>query len=598
MQLAFFIQRRKALRKTPRCIRGITIVKAGGDLSHSRLKGAISPDEILGPRLPHGKEQHGTFLEIDPREGFSVRNFQIQACKIARLSDIIIYADDETDRAEVVQLARRIARAQQAQRSECRDGDPPVFGTFVVSDSFRVFETKHPSMIAIDRHGDLTEHVSDFFHRERLEMCDMSAPSEIAPNVFLGPTPDWLANPPSSLPPEKPDFDVYIETSDLAQLPDSRSLHAMRDLLYDGDHEGPMQMEFPSSGSIMPPTWSHAEVDGLMDMCSWIHSVATPDPSEGDLSSSIDSSGDTRMTSSSDSDTAAEAPKKVLIHCTDGYTESTLLGLTYFMYAHALPAHEAWVQLHRERKRNFFAYPSDVALLTAIQPRILDESPASSCSPLSTSCIQLEPAWLSKIDGSLPSRILPYMYLGNLGHANNPELLKELGISRVLSVGEPVNWSEAVRKEWGEDKLVYIDQVQDNGVDSLTCDFSRCLSFIGKLPCHLPNLRCRVLTNYVEQGKLEKTATLVHCRVGVSRSATICIAEVMNEMGLSFPRAYCFVRARRLNVIIQPHLRFTYELLKWEEYQRIRRGEPLRRELEWATVCREIALMNKPYSRQ
>lgn len=58
------------------------------------------------------------------------------------------------------------------------------------------------------------------------------------------------------------------------------------------------------------------------------------------------------------------------------------------------------------------------------------------------------------------------------------------------------------------------------------------------------------------------------------------------------------MRARRLNVIIQPHLRFVYELLKWEETQHRRRGEPARRELEWATVSREIALMNKPYSRQ
>ena len=123
-----------------------------------------------------------------------------------------------------------------------------------------------------------------------------------------------------------------------------------------------------------------------------------------------------------------------------------------------------------------------------------------------------------------------------------------------------------------------VDRVQDNGVDPLWAEFERCLKFI-------------------EAGKADGGATLVHCRVGVSRSATICIAEVMNEMGLSFPRAYCFVRARRLNVIIQPHLRFTYELLKWEEYQRQRRNEPLRRELEWATVAREIALMNKPYSK-
>jgi hypothetical protein len=41
-----------------------------------------------------------------------------------------------------------------------------------------------------------------------------------------------------------------------------------------------------------------------------------------------------------------------------------------------------------------------------------------------------------------------------------------------------------------------------------------------------------------------------------------------------------------------------YELLKWEELQQVQRGKPLKRELEWATIAREIALMNKPYSRQ
>jgi dual specificity MAP kinase phosphatase len=52
-----------------------------------------------------------------------------------------------------------------------------------------------------------------------------------------------------------------------------------------------------------------------------------------------------------------------------------------------------------------------------------------------------------------------------------------------------------------------------------------------------------------------------------------------------------------LNVIIQPHLRFVYELLKWDEHLQKKRGESLKRELEWATVAREIAAMNKPYSR-
>lgn len=73
----------------------------------------------------------------------------------------------------------------------------------------------------------------------------------------------------------------------------------------------------------------------------------------------------------------------------------------------------------------------------------------------------------------------------------------------------------------------------------------------------------------------------------------------MSALRLSFPRAYCYVRARRLNVIIQPHLRFAYELMKWDEVCQARRGEPARREIEWASVAREVGRLNAPYcSRQ
>lgn len=59
----------------------------------------------------------------------------------------------------------------------------------------------------------------------------------------------------------------------------------------------------------------------------------------------------------------------------------------------------------------------------------------------------------------------------------------------------------------------------------------------------------------------------------------------------------CFVRARRLNVIIQPHLRFVYELLRWEGQQQITHGQQVRREIEWGEIAREIAALNRPYSR-
>jgi dual specificity MAP kinase phosphatase len=154
-----------------------------------------------------------------------------------------------------------------------------------------------------------------------------------------------------------------------------------------------------------------------------------------------------------------------------------LLAIGYFIFAEGIPLHEAWLKLHCEKGRNFFAYPSDVVFLRGIQHRLLQESPATQGLDLSRIP---EPAWLVRMDGSLPSRILPYMYLGNLAHANNPELLRGLGIRRVLSIGESVSWSEQDFDDWGEDNLMFISQVQDNGVDSLTQEFDRCLNFIGK----------------------------------------------------------------------------------------------------------------------
>jgi dual specificity MAP kinase phosphatase len=297
-------------------------------------------------------------------------------------------------------------------------------------------------------------------------MCAMSKASEISANVFMGPTPDpTLACDSSS----DHSFDAFIEASDLAHVPDSRTLRNFRTTLEKAD-QGPLHMEFPSSGSIMPPSWSHSEIDGLMETCKWIFELANPQEAKK-----------SKRRKGSDESlelTHVAKPKKFLIHCTDGYTETSLLGLAYFMYAEGLPAHEAWVKLHRDVGRNFFAYPTDVALLTQIQPRILQESPRWNRDVIRIH----EPQWMSRIDGSLPSRILPYMYLGNLGHANNPELLRELGITRILSVGEMLTWSEDSKRQlnWPTEHLLTIDRVQDNGVDPLWDEFDRCLKFIGK----------------------------------------------------------------------------------------------------------------------
>lgn len=135
IQLAFFIARRKALRKTPSCLRGITVVKAGGDLSKSRLKGAIAPREIL---YPVGAKE-SSFLEVDPKDGFSVRNFHIQTAKMATVSDIVVYRDENAKESDLHILAKRIARAQRSLREKMEPAalETPVFNTFVVSCKLR-----------------------------------------------------------------------------------------------------------------------------------------------------------------------------------------------------------------------------------------------------------------------------------------------------------------------------------------------------------------------------------------------------------------------------------------------------------------------------
>lgn len=361
--------------------------------------------------------------------------------------------------------------------------------TNLPTDDYTLVETDQPDLIQLDSEGCTTGKVMDFFHWERLEMCSMSAPTEIAPNVWLGPTPDpTLYTGPNALSSEgQPNFDLLIECSDVAQVPDNKAFQFLEeqfDRKDDGSYDESVihQLEFPGSGAIMPPTWSQTEVDGLLATCEWIYKHASAGPeatarrdSKLSLTPPRDADGDSQMKGSS---VHIQPGRRMLIHCTDGYTETSLLALAYYMYANCAPVHEAWLQLHREKGRNFFAYGSDVHLLRAIEPRILQSSPKHS-GDIKQLCPKT-PDWLDKMDGSLPSRILPYMYLGNLGHANNPALLKELGIGQILSVGEPVSWSKKEMESWGVDNLLFVDRVQDNGVDPLTEDFCRCLEFIGE----------------------------------------------------------------------------------------------------------------------
>lgn len=646
LQQAFFTNRnprkpsrREACRPPPNH-RFVTVVKAGGDLSTSRLKGALAPDEILCP-LGSGSDLAPCFLDIDPRCGFSVRNFQIQACKIATISDIIIYGDDQTPREDLERLANLFAQAQANYREELNgdhsdsaDSDDSAmeaeeYNTFVVTDPFSTFEECHPSVVAISSEGMHTGKVLDFLTQERIEMTTLSAPSLIAPNVSLGSTPEPSFDAPNT-PNREPlveevEYSILVEASDLASMPEQDSLNEITDFLDEKSRRGESavaHLEVPSSGSFLVSDRGDVcarTLERLLGLCRWMWDTTHRSPSVLPLTDlpPKDDDGDTAMTTSSVPPPSSKN-HHILLHCADGYTETTILALAYYIYAHAVPLHAAIVDLHVQGGRNFFAYPTDKHFLQVIEPNLLAASPAapspSSVAPEPSSitpppsaaadtnvdCSHFvtnpRPDWLIRMDGSLPSRVLPHLYLGNLAHATNPALLRALGITRILSVGEPVTFAadEAHASAFSMERIA---SVQDNGVDALRPNFDSALAYID-------DAEREVRATHGARGKV-----LVHCRVGVSRSATIVIASVMRRLGLTFPRAYCYVRARRLNVIVQPHLRFVYELLGWEEelgkgWGREggvcddAHGEWDGRELEWPMIGREIAAMNRPYCRQ
>jgi len=213
---------------------------------------------------------------------------------------------------------------------------------------------------------------------------------------------------------------------------------------------------------------------------------------------------------------------------------------------------------------------------------------------------------------------LPFLYLGDLNHASNAYMLHALGITHVVSVGEcalvpPPEYKNPscppsrdrraslwIEEREGRIKVLDIQGVCDDGIDTLEHQLGP-------------------ICDWIEKARLEGGQVLVHCRVGVSRSATVTIAYVMKHLGISLVDAYLIVRSRRLSVLIQPNMRLLYNLLGWELKlikerceREIRKAqgtdetsevqvpedklrEGLSRCLNWPYLAREVHALNEKY---
>lgn len=203
--------------------------------------------------------------------------------------------------------------------------------------------------------------------------------------------------------------------------------------------------------------------------------------------------------------------RQILIHCSDGYTESSTLVLSWIMYRLKLSLPEAYLYL--QERRSFFVYAADLPVLRRIEQLLKDEpaepvpkrrrseayenmrhlsiedssSHSTPCTVVTGQCVQktqLSPTpeelqehpWMfsPRFEGSFPSRILPFLYLGNLNHATNAEMLKALHITHVVSVGE----NAGLQTKGFE--LLLLDNLYDDGIDTIRERLDTVIQFIGK----------------------------------------------------------------------------------------------------------------------
>lgn len=136
-----------------------------------------------------------------------------------------------------------------------------------------------------------------------------------------------------------------------------------------------------------------------------------------------------------------------------------------------------------------------------------------------------------------PTKLLPHLFIGDERNSLDTDLLRQIGITAILNVS--TTSSDHVIDGF-DYKCI---PVRDNESENISCWFSDALQFIE--------------TIRKKDGKV-----LVHCRAGISRSATICIAYLMVHNSLSLDQAFDFIRERRR--IISPNMNFMQQLFEFE----------------------------------
>ncbi|KAF9962903.1 hypothetical protein BGZ70_007808 [Mortierella alpina] len=224
---------------------------------------------------------------------------------------------------------------------------------------------------------------------------------------------------------------------------------------------------------------------------------------------------------------------------------------------------------------------SDQPLLTSRLPTNTPALSSSSRRPISAyySDFSAECGVASPYT-SAPVCVLPHLYLGAEHNALDVNMLSRLGITSVLNVAVEIATAASEESRSleasagtrntaattiGDSKIVYTSQGTIIHYKNLSWTH-----YQKNLKDEFP-----VAFKFIEETRSLGGKVLVHCQLGVSRSASLVIAYVMKTRQLGLSDAYEFVKTR--SGVISPNMSLMYQLAEFEKSLKDRPTAPLSR---------------------
>lgn len=406
------------------------------------------------------------------------------------------------------------------------------------------------------------------------------------------------------------EFSVHICCHDKAKFPSRRIMESSLLALRRKPTGQPIFLEFPDSVAHFGNCISEPE---LFNYLNFLHFIAM----------------------------VIKEKKNVFVYSYDGFAGSSLLVCSYGLLSNFSCLEDGLIKIFQRLLPKICLAREDYYFLKTVEQYIRWFKSISSRNNALVYDVVLQTSKVEKASEfdtmdwfheyseiNFPSQIYGNVFLGSVEQASSLTVLEALNIKKIISIDEKPAWFSSLSCTFSHEatdqttgavieptftfnngkamvyevligseavkcqifnlvkrvpdlvSFVYIYNVRDDGKDSFQELLQQCPEDIQQRILIDPRLQDRVL---------------YHCRVGVSRSATLVIASLMKYFCISFLESYIHVRVLRYNMIIQPNLRLFYELYTYDKHLRSLQVGALQRKQCWWTVCEQIYRLNKPY---